>query len=46
MLRQQVDDMVCLAEPERFMAIGLWYVDFSQVNDDEVRRILEGAWHE
>jgi putative phosphoribosyl transferase len=46
MLRRQVDDMVCLAEPERFMAIGAWYVDFSQVSDDEVRHILGKAWHE
>ena len=28
MLRRQVDDMVCLAEPEPFMAIGMWYVGF------------------
>jgi putative phosphoribosyl transferase len=46
MLRKQVDDMICLAEPERFMAIGIWYVDFSQVSDDEVRHILRKAWQE
>ncbi len=46
MLRKQVDHMVCLAEPERFMAIGVWYVDFSQVSDDEVRHILGKAWRE
>jgi putative phosphoribosyl transferase len=46
MLRKQVDEMVCLAEPEPFMAIGMWYMDFSQVSDDEVRHILEKAWHE
>lgn len=45
MLRGQVDDVVCLAEPPHFMAIGAWYIDFSQVSDDEVRRILERAWH-
>jgi putative phosphoribosyl transferase len=44
MLRQQVDHMVCLAEPEFFRAIGLWYVDFSQVSDDQVRQILDQAW--
>ena len=46
MLRKQVDNVVCLAVPEHFRAIGLWYVDFSQVSDDEVRRSLERAWHE
>jgi predicted phosphoribosyltransferase len=46
MLRRKVDEMVCLAEPEPFMAIGMWYVDFSQVSDDEVRHILGKVWHE
>ena len=46
MLREQVDKLVCLAVPEYFRAIGLWYVDFSQVSDDEVRDILARAWHE
>jgi putative phosphoribosyl transferase len=44
LLRQQVDEVVCLAQPEPFMAIGAWYVDFAQVGDDEVRRILARAW--
>ncbi len=46
MLRRKVDEMVCLSEPKPFMAIGMWYVDFSQVSDDEVRLILGKAWHE
>lgn len=46
MLREQVDEMVCLAEPEPFVAIGVWYVDFSQVGDDEVRQILAQAWRQ
>jgi putative phosphoribosyl transferase len=46
MLREQVDNLVCLAVPEYFRGIGLWYVDFSQVSDDEVRYILGRAWHE
>ena len=46
MLREQVDKLVCLAVPEYFRAIGLWYIDFSQVSDDEVRDILARAWHE
>lgn len=46
MLRKQVDEMVCLAEPEPFMAIGIWYEDFSQVGDDEVSQILAQAWRQ
>ena len=46
MLCRQVDELVCLAEPEPLMAIGMWYVDFSQVSDDEVRHILEKTWRE
>jgi putative phosphoribosyl transferase len=46
MLREQVDEMICLAEPEPFVAIGVWYVDFSQVGDDEVRQILAQAWRQ
>lgn len=45
-LSRQVDEMVCLAKPTNFGAIGYWYVDFSQVGDDEVRRILARAWHD
>jgi putative phosphoribosyl transferase len=43
-LSSQVDDLVCLAMPDYFRAIGIWYVDFSQVSDDEVRQILEKFW--
>jgi putative phosphoribosyl transferase len=42
-LRREVDDVVCLHEPEALFAIGLWYEDFRQVRDDEVVRILEHA---
>ncbi len=45
-LREQVDELVCLAMPAFFRAIGIWYVDFSQVSDDEVRQILEKFWRE
>lgn len=40
-IRREVDDVVCLHEPEALLAIGLWYEDFRQVRDDEVVRILE-----
>ncbi len=37
-LRDEVDDLVCLAQPEGFSAIGLFYVDFHQLSDKEVVR--------
>lgn len=36
-----VDDIICLVTPEPFYAVGLWYEDFSQTTDDEVRDLLE-----
>jgi predicted phosphoribosyltransferase len=35
------DDVVCASMPEPFTAVGLWYRDFSQTTDDEVRALLE-----
>jgi predicted phosphoribosyltransferase len=43
-LRSQVDDLVCVATPQPFRAVGLWYRDFSQVTDAEVHQLLEAAW--
>jgi putative phosphoribosyl transferase len=40
---REVDDIVCAATPEPFQAVGLWYRDFSQTSDEEVRRLLEQA---
>lgn len=42
-LRNEVDDLVCLAQPEIFGAIGLFYVDFHQLSDEEVVRCLKLA---
>lgn len=39
--RGEVDDVVCAVTPEPFYAVGLWYEDFSQTTDEEVRRLLE-----
>ncbi|HUE97555.1 MAG TPA: alpha/beta family hydrolase [Longimicrobiaceae bacterium] len=38
--RADVDEIVCAMTPEPFHAVGLWYEDFSQTTDDEVRSIL------
>jgi predicted phosphoribosyltransferase len=42
-LRAQVDDVVCAVTPEPFRAVGLWYGDFSQTTDEEVRDLLARA---
>ena len=41
--RAQVDEIVCAATPEPFTAVGLWYQDFSQTTDEEVRDLLDRA---
>lgn len=43
MLREEVDEVVCAATPEPFLAVGVWYEDFSQTTDDEVRDLLTRA---
>lgn len=35
------DETVCARTPEPFSAVGLWYRDFSQTTDEEVRMLLE-----
>jgi predicted phosphoribosyltransferase len=42
-LRTEVDEVVCAHTPEPFYAVGLWYDDFTQVSDDEVRDLLAAA---
>ena len=42
-LRFEVDDVVCFATPEPFMAVGRFYDDFSQTTDEEVRALLASA---
>jgi putative phosphoribosyl transferase len=41
LLKEYVDETVCAATPEPFYAVGLWYRDFSQTTDEEVRELLE-----
>ena len=37
------DEVVCLATPEPFLAVGRFYDDFDPTSDDEVRGLLELA---
>jgi putative phosphoribosyl transferase len=39
-LRTEVDELVCVHMPEEFYAIGNFYIDFSQVADEEVTELL------
>ena len=35
------DETICARTPEPFSAVGLWYRNFSQTTDDEVRTLLQ-----
>ncbi|MDP9020403.1 MAG: phosphoribosyltransferase, partial [Actinomycetota bacterium] len=43
-LAAEVDEIVVAATPSPFHAVGLSYLDFSQISDDEVRRLLDASW--
>jgi putative phosphoribosyl transferase len=38
------DEIVCLATPDPFVAVGEFYSDFTQTSDAEVTRLLEDAY--
>ncbi|GAB3287807.1 phosphoribosyltransferase [Pseudidiomarina andamanensis] len=39
-IRSAIDQLICLAQPHPLEAIGYWYLDFAQVNDEEVLDIM------
>jgi putative phosphoribosyl transferase len=39
------DEVVCLLTPERFGAVGQYYLDFSETTDEEVIVLLDAAAH-
>jgi putative phosphoribosyl transferase len=45
-MAEEVDEIVCVAPPEPFLAVGRWYEDFAQTSDDEVHELLERAARE
>ena len=45
-LKAEVQEFVCLLTPESFLAIGLWYEDFTQTSDEEVCDLMERAARE
>jgi putative phosphoribosyl transferase len=42
-IRAHVDRIICMETPDPFYAVGVWYEDFSQTSDSEVRELLERA---
>jgi len=42
-LREEANDVVCLSAPSDFHAVSLWYEDFAQTSDEEVRNLLESS---
>lgn len=42
-LREEADDVVVLATPEPFFAVGLWYRHFEAVDDGEIAALLESS---
>jgi predicted phosphoribosyltransferase len=40
-LEGEADEVVCVETPSPFHAVGLWYRNFPQATDDEVRRLLD-----
>ena len=40
---REVDDLICPFQPDPFHAVGLWYHDFSETTDAEVRECLAAA---
>jgi predicted phosphoribosyltransferase len=40
-LAREADEVVCVRTPDPFVAVGLWYRDFTPTSDDEVRELLD-----
>lgn len=40
-MRRLADDCICATTPIPFRAVGIWYEDFSQTTDEEVRLLLK-----
>jgi predicted phosphoribosyltransferase len=40
---READEIICAITPDPFYAVGLWYDDFSETTDNEVRDLLREA---
>jgi predicted phosphoribosyltransferase len=43
MFESEVDAIICAITPEPFYGVGMWYADFAQTTDEEVKRYLRRA---
>jgi putative phosphoribosyl transferase len=43
MLAGEADEVVCLSTPAPYIAVGLWYENFTQTSDQEVTELLRQA---
>jgi putative phosphoribosyl transferase len=43
LLRAECDEVIVLATPEQFVAVGCFYTDFEQVTDEEVLELLNNS---
>jgi len=44
-LGREADEVVCCEVPESFYAVSMWYEEFGQTSDQEVRDLLQAADH-
>jgi predicted phosphoribosyltransferase len=42
-LQPEVDELVCLLQPSDLIAVSVWYEEFAQTSDEEVRALLAQA---
>lgn len=42
-MEMMVDDFICPLRPKQFYAVGAWYQDFSQTEDEEVHALLKAS---
>ena len=42
-MREQADEVICARTPNPFYGVGMWYDDFEQTGDEEVRELLARA---
>jgi len=43
-LRAEADEAICLLTPRELRRAGLFYEDFPEMRDEEIRKLLKEAW--
>lgn len=43
-IRREVDEVICVLEPDDLWGVGAWYDRFPQLDDEEVQALLARAW--